>query len=104
MSGLAHIPAPSEATSVDEWDFFERDCGHQYWIRKFVVRTWTVEAGFTARIEVELGGFQLSDGSIELGIWIDGDTYHLSTDEALMLASTLSRAAEEQERVRGGVK
>ena len=104
MSDLSQIPVPTEAISVDEWDLFERDCGYQYWIRKFVVRTWTVETAFPVRIEVELGGFQLSDGSIELGIWIDGDTYHLSTDEALMLASTLSRAAEEQERVRGGVK
>ena len=35
-------------------------------------------------------------------IWIDCDTHGLNADKVLMLAATLSRAAEELRRIEGG--
>jgi hypothetical protein len=102
VSELAHIPAPSEATWVSEWKFFEGSCGHQYWIRWFEGRSWTVESSSPDPIEVKLTGSQRSDGSTEMHIWLDVDTQDLNADEALMLATTLSRAAEELGRIEGG--
>jgi hypothetical protein len=102
VSDFSHILAPSEATWVGQWDFFEGSCGHQYWIRMFGVRGWTVETSFPDPIEVELAGSQRSDGPIDMGIWIHGDTHDMNADEALMLAATLSQAAEELERIQGG--
>jgi hypothetical protein len=104
VSELAHLPTPSEATWVGEWDFFETRCGHQDWIRMFGVHTWTVETSFPDPIDVELVGSQFSDGGIGMGIWIHGDTDCLNADEAIMLAATLSRAAGELERIQGGVR
>lgn len=101
MTELAHIPPPSEATWVSDWDFFDGSCGHQYWIRMFGVRCWTIETAASCRTEVELLGSQLSDSSVDLGVWIHGDTESLDADEALMLAAALSRAAEELERIQG---
>jgi hypothetical protein len=51
------------------------------------------------RTEVELAGFQLSDESVWMRIWIYGETESLDASEALMLATTLSRAAEELQRI-----
>jgi hypothetical protein len=101
VSELAHIPAPREATWVSEWNYFEGSCGHQYWLRVFGIRSWTVETGIPCQTEVELAGSQISDGSIHMGITIHGDTDCLNADEALMLAAALSRAAEELERIQG---
>jgi hypothetical protein len=98
VSDLSHIPAPPEATWVGEWHDTGRDCGH--WIRMFTIRKWTVETS-SRPIGVELSGVQLSDGSIRIRIWIDVDNDDLEAGEALMLAATLSRAADEQERIQG---
>lgn len=102
MTDLRHIPAPSEATWVGEWRFFEGSCGHQYWIRTFGVRRWTVETSSPDPIEVELAGCQRSDGSSQMWIWLDCDTHDMNADEALMLATTLSWAADELGRIQGG--
>jgi hypothetical protein len=96
-----HIPAPCEATWVGEWNFVEGSCGHQYWIRMFGVRSWTVETGVPCQTEVEIVGSQVSDGSIHMGITILGDTDCLNADETLMLGTTLSRAADELVRIEG---
>jgi hypothetical protein len=101
VTGLAHIPPPSDVTWISDWDFFDGSCDHQYWIRMFGVRSWTIETAVPCRTEVELGGYQFSDSSVDLGVWIHGDTDILNADEALMLAATLSRAAEELERIEG---
>lgn len=101
MNDLAHIPAPSEATWVDDWCSFEIGCGQQYWLRHFRGRTWTVEACSTDAVEVDLAGNQFSDGSVEMWVCLEG-AVELEADEALMLAATLSRAAEELERIQGG--
>lgn len=101
VNDLAHIPAPSVATWVDEWRFFEGSCGHQYWIRYFRGRSWTVEATSTDMVEVDLAGNQFSDGSVEMWVCLES-ALDLRADEALMLAATLSRAAEELERIQGG--
>lgn len=100
MSELTHIPAPSEATRVGEWHFFEGSCGHQYWIRYFESRSWTVETSCSDPVEVELAGCQFSDGSIEMWVCLEG-ALDLDADEAVMLAATLSRAAEELGRIEG---
>jgi hypothetical protein len=97
-----HIPAPAEATSVGEWHFFEGSCGHQYWIRHFGGRGWTVETSLPGLVEVELAGNQFSDGSIDMWLCLEGDSHDLNADEVLMLAATLSRAAGELERIQGG--
>jgi hypothetical protein len=102
MSELAHIPAPSEATWVGEWHFFEGSCGHQHWIRNFGSGSWTVETGSPDPVEVHLAGSQFPDESIDMWIRMEGDTHDLNADEALMLAATLSRAADELERIEGG--
>jgi hypothetical protein len=102
VTDLRHILAPCEATWVGEWDFFKGSCGHQYWIRMFGVRGWTVETSSPDPIEVELAGSQRSDGRIGMGISLDGDIHGLNADEALMLAATLSRAADEMGRIEGG--
>jgi hypothetical protein len=101
VNELAHIPAPSEATRVDEWHLFQGRCGHQYWIRCFGGRSWTVETSSPDPVEVELAGNQFSDGSVEMWVCLEG-ALDLNADEALMLAATLSRAAEELGRVEGG--
>jgi hypothetical protein len=101
VSEPAHIAEPPEATWVSEWEFFKGSCGHQYWIRYFGAGTWTVETSAPDPVEVRLGGSQFSDGSIELWICLDGHTCGLEVDEALTLAATLSRAAEELERIQG---
>jgi hypothetical protein len=102
MSELAQIPAPSEATWVGEWHFFEGSCGHQHWIRHFEGRSWRVETSYPDPVEIQLAGAQFSDGSIEMCIHVDGDCHGLNADEALMLSTTLSWAAEELERIQGG--
>jgi hypothetical protein len=102
VNELAHIPAPSEATWVDEWNFFQGSCGHQYWIRCFGGRSRTVETSSPDPVEVELAGNQFSDGSVKMWICLDGDSHDLNAGEALMLAATLSRAADELERIEVG--
>jgi hypothetical protein len=52
-------------------------------------------------VEVELAGNQFSDGSVEMWVCLEG-ALDLNADEALMLAATLSRTAEELGRVEGG--
>lgn len=101
MSELAHIPAPPEATWVGEWYFFEGSCGHQYWIRHFEGRRWTVETSGPEPIDIDHAGCQLEDGSVERWILLDG-ALDLNADQALMLAATLSRAAEELACIEGG--
>jgi hypothetical protein len=101
VADLSHVPAPPEATWVSEWDSFEDCLGSQGWIRMFGVQKWTVETtSSTPPIEVELGGSQLSEGYVAIEIWIDCDMQGLTTDEAMRLAATLSRAAHELERYR----
>jgi hypothetical protein len=68
----------------------------------FGVRSWTIETGIPCQTEVELVGSQRSDASIHMAITIFGDTDCLRADEALMLAATLSRAADELDRIEGG--
>jgi hypothetical protein len=101
VSELAHIPAPPEAKSLGDWNFFEGSCGHRYWTRMFKVHRWAVETTSSDPIGVELAGCQRSDGSSRMWIWIDCDTHGLNADEVLMLAATLSRAAGELERIEG---
>jgi hypothetical protein len=101
VTELVDVPPPSEATWVGHWKFFDGSCGHQHWMRMFGLRSWTVETIAPCRTEVELIGAQLSNSSIDLGVWIHGDTESLDADEALMLAAALSRAAEELERIEG---
>jgi hypothetical protein len=101
MTELAHIPAPSEAKWVSEWRFLEGSCGHQYWIRHFEGRRWTVETSGPDPMDIDHAGCQLEDGSVERWISLDG-ALDLNADQALMLAATLSRAAEELERIQGG--
>jgi hypothetical protein len=103
VTELAHIPPPSEATWVSEWDFFEGSCGNQYWIRHFEGRRWTVETGDPEPIDIDHAGCQLEDGSVKRWISLDG-ALDLNTDQALMLAATLERAADELERIRGGAQ
>jgi hypothetical protein len=103
VSELAHIPAPTEATSLGDWHFFEESCGHQCWVRYFGGRRWTVKTTSLDPVEIEIVGSQFSDGSIERRVCLEG-ALDLNTDEALMLAATLTRAAEELERVQGGVR
>jgi hypothetical protein len=67
----------------------------------FIIRKWTVETS-SRPIQVELSGVQLSNGSIDMRIWIDVDNDDLNADDALMLAATLSRAAGELEHIQGG--
>ena len=98
-----HIPAPAEATWVDEWRFVERSCGHQYWVRYFLVRSWTVGTYSPELIQIELVGSQFADGSTQMWICLDGDSFGLRADDALMLAETLSLAADELERIDGGM-
>jgi hypothetical protein len=101
MNELAHIPAPSDATWVGEWEFFEDCWGNQDWERVFGLRSWTIETTSTPSIEVELAGVQLSEGCIvDIWIWIHGDIGSLTAGEATTLAATLSRAAGELERIR----
>jgi hypothetical protein len=103
VSELAHIPAPSEATWVGEWHFFEGCCSdHQDWVRYFGGRRWTVETNYSDPVAVDIAGIQFSDGSIDNWIGLDGDTPGLNADEALMLAAILSQAADELERIEGG--
>lgn len=102
VTDLRRTPAPSEATRVGEWHFFEGSCGHQYWMRMFRVRRWTLETSSPDPIEVELAGCQRSDGSSRMWIWLNCDTHDMNADEVLMLAATLSRAAGELERIQGG--
>jgi hypothetical protein len=101
VTELAQVPAPPEATWVGEWDFFEGTCGHQYWTRMFGVSKWTVGTGFPDPIEVELVGSQFSDGSNYMWVCLEG-ALDLNADDALMLAATLSRAADELGRIQGG--
>jgi hypothetical protein len=102
VTGLRHMPAPPEATWVGEWTFLQPSCGHQYWIRSFGGRSWTIETSSPDPIEVELAGSQFADGSIEMWIHLEGEIHDLEADEALMLASTLSHTVDELERTRGG--
>jgi hypothetical protein len=102
VSDFSHIPAPSEATWVGEWRFFKGCCPeHQDWLRYFGGRSWTVEF-FCDHVEVEIAGAQFSDGSTDRWICVDGDYHSPSADEALMLAATLSSAADELQRIEGG--
>jgi hypothetical protein len=103
-SNLRHVPALSEATWVGDWHWFERSCGHQYLIRHFGGRSLTVEMSFCDPVSVDIAGSQFSDGSIKMFICLDGDIPLLNADEALMLAATLSRAAEELDRIQGGAQ
>lgn len=101
MSELAHILPPPEATCVSKWYSFEGSCGHQYWMRHFSGRSWTVETSSSDPLEVQLAGCQYSNGPVETWVSLEG-TLDLSADEAWMLAATLSRAAEDLERIQGG--
>ena len=102
MNDFSHIPAPSEATWVGEWHLFEGSCDPNDWVRHFGGRSWTVEISGCDPVAVDIAGTQFSDGSIEKLICVDGDVPLLYADEALMLATTLSQAAEELERIHGG--
>jgi hypothetical protein len=103
VSDLRHIPAPSEATWLGEWDLVECDCcGDEDWQRYFTGRSWTVETSFPEPMEVHLAGSQYSDGSTHEWICLDGETHDLTAEDARMLAAKLFRAADESERIRGG--
>lgn len=103
LSDFSHIPAPPEATWLSEWEFFEGCCPqHQDWVRYFGGRTWTVETCAPEPIEVHVADSQFSDGSIEMWVAVDGDICGLEVDEALMMAATLSQAADEVGRIEGG--
>jgi hypothetical protein len=102
VSELAHIMAPSEATWVGEWHLFEGCCSdHQDWVRFFGGRSWLVEASYSDPFAVDIAGVQFSDGSIDNWIGLDGDSPGMNADEALVLAATLSQAADELERIEG---
>jgi hypothetical protein len=100
-SDFSHIPTPYEVTWVGDWHF-SQGCypEHDDWIRFIGGRSWTVEI-LCGPVEVEIAGYQSSDGSTDRWISVDGDCQVLNPDEALMLATTLSRAADELERVEG---
>ena len=102
MSELAHIMAPFEATWVGEWHLFDGSDDPNDWVRHFGGRSWTVEMSGCDPVVVDLAGTQVSDGSIETLICVDVDVPLLYADEALMLATTLSQAAQELERIHGG--
>ncbi len=103
VSDFAHIPPPSEATWVGEWQLIECDCcGDEDWQRYFTGRSWTVETSFPEPIEVHLSGSQYSDGSTHEWICLDGETHDLNAEDARVLAATLFRAADGLERIRGG--
>jgi hypothetical protein len=102
VSDLRHIAAPDEATWVGEWHFCQGSCGHQYWLRHFAGHSWTVETSFPEPIEVHIAGSQYSDASTDMWICLDGETHDLNADDALMLAASLSWAAEELERIHVG--
>jgi hypothetical protein len=105
VSDLRHIPAPSDATWLGEWHPFECDCcGDEDWQRIFGGRSWTVETNFPDPVEVELAGFQFSDGTVEMWIHMDGDFHNLTADQAVKLSATLSWAAKELERTEGGIR
>lgn len=101
MSDLAYIPAPSEATWVGDWNLVGGSCGQQYWARYFGGRSWTVGTTSIDPIEVELAGSQFSDGSIKTWVCLEG-VLDLNADEALMLAATLTHAADELGHIEGG--
>jgi hypothetical protein len=101
VSDLAHIPAPSEATWVGDWHRFDGPCGHDYWVRHFGGRRWTVETSSINPLEVEVAGSQFSDGTVDMWVCLES-ALELDTDEALMLAATLFRAADELERIQSG--
>jgi hypothetical protein len=68
VRGFSHIPAPSEATWLGEWQLIECDCcGDEEWQRYFTGGSWTVETSFPEPIEVHLSGSQYSDGPSEIG-------------------------------------
>ena len=103
VTDFSHIPAPSEATWVGEWQLIECDCcGDEDWQRHFTGRSWTVETTFPEPMEVHLSGAQYSDGSTHEWISLDGETHDLNAEDARMLAATLFRAAEELRRIEGG--
>jgi hypothetical protein len=62
-----------------------------------------VETSGPEPIDIDHAGCQLEDGSVERWISLDG-ALDLNTDQALMLAATLSRAADEPERIQSGVQ
>jgi hypothetical protein len=101
VTGLAHIPGPPESAWIGEWQPFAGECGHHSWVRHFAGRRWTVDTTLQDPLEVELVGAQFSDGSTEMRVCLEG-VLHLDPGEALMLSTTLSRAAEELVRVQGG--
>jgi hypothetical protein len=102
VSTLAHVPEPSGATWVGEWEFFTDCWGTQDWERSFGLGSWAVETTVTPSIEVELVGVQFSEGCIVgTRIWVHGDIGSLSAGEAKALAVTLSRAVRELERIEG---
>jgi hypothetical protein len=103
VSDFSHIPSPSEATWLGEWQLVECDCcGDEEWQRYFTGRSWTVETSFPEPIEVHLSGSQYSDGSTHEWICLDGETHDLNAEDARRLAATLFRAAEELGRFEGG--
>jgi hypothetical protein len=103
VSDFSHIPAPSEVTWLGEWHPFECDCcGDEDWQRYFTRRSWTVETSFPEPIEVHIAGSQYSDASTDMWICLDGETHDLNAEDALMLAASLSWAAEELERIHVG--
>jgi len=103
VSDFSHIPAPSEATWLGEWQLIECDCcGDEEWQRYFTGRSWTVETSFPEPMEVHLSGSQYSDGSTDMWVCLDGETHDLNGEVARMLAATLFRAADGLERIRGG--
>jgi hypothetical protein len=102
VNDLSHIPAPSEAEWVGEWHFFKGCCSdHDDWVRYFGGRSWIVEMSSSDPVEVDIAGIQFSDGCIDNWIGLDGDILGLNADEALILAGTLSQAADELERIQG---
>ncbi|GAB1813791.1 hypothetical protein [Mycobacterium sp. MUNTM1] len=100
-SELAHIPAPPGAAWIGEWHLFEGSCGHQYWLRHFGCQRWTVGTSSIDPVEVELSGCQFEGGAVEMWVCLES-ALNLHADEALMLATTLSRAADELQRIQGG--
>jgi hypothetical protein len=101
VSDFSHIPAPAEATWVGDWEHFKGNCGHSYWARFFTGLSWTIETSLPEPVEVNLAGFQYSEGFTNMWICLEG-ALDLDADEAMLLAASLWEAAGELDRIQPG--
>jgi hypothetical protein len=100
VSAYPQIPTPSGASYVSEWQFGGCEPTGPRWFRTVEAGLWTVEVFPGLSIDTWLVGTQYEDGAIAMMVSVDGDNIVLAgADEALMLAATLTRAAEEIERM-----